>query len=78
MAIASLAYILLTFVWNPDYGGRKDWDLFAPSAFVYTLWASVLFVRRWHRDKELEWLGLLLISFSALHTGTWVLFNTLP
>lgn len=77
LAVAGLTYLLLTFVWNPDYGGRKDWDLFAPSAFVYTLWAAVLFVRRWRTDKELARLGLLLISFSAVHTGTWVIFNTL-
>ena len=78
LAVASLAYLLLTFVWNPDYGGRKDWDLFAPSAFVYTLWAAWLLIRRLRGEKELGRLGLLLVSFAALHTGTWVYFNMLP
>jgi hypothetical protein len=45
LVVASLCYLVLTFVWNPDYGGRNDWDLFAPSAFVYTLLAAYLFVR---------------------------------
>ena len=78
LAVASLAYLLLTFVWNPDYGGRKDWDLFAPSAFVYTLWAAWLLIQRLRGEKELGRLALLLVSFAALHAGTWVYFNTLP
>jgi hypothetical protein len=89
--IASLCYLLLTFVWNPDYGGRQDWDLFAPSAFVYTLLATYLFVRPWSQQTSREFktfgmsgtreparLALLLVAVSALHTGVWILFNTIP
>jgi hypothetical protein len=78
LAVASLFYLLLTFVWNPDYGGRKDWDLFAPSAFVYTLWAGWLLIGRLRDDRELGRLSLFLISFAALHSATWVCFNTVP
>jgi hypothetical protein len=78
LTIASLVYLLLTFVWNPDYGGRKDWDLFAPSAFVYTLLAAYLLVRQVRDRHELARFARLLIATSALHTAAWVYYNTIP
>jgi hypothetical protein len=85
LVIASLAYLLLSFVWNPDYGGRKDWDLFAPSAFVYTLTGAYLTTRCWRAGGEdatercrLAWIARLLIAVSALHTAAWIYFNILP
>jgi hypothetical protein len=83
LTIASLAYLVLTFVWNPDYGMRKDWDLFAPSAFVYTLLAATAWVRSRAseapaRRLSLARTGTLVIVASALHTAGWVYYNTLP
>jgi hypothetical protein len=93
LAIASLTYLLLTFVWNPDYGGRRDWDLFAPSAFVYTLLAAYLLTRQLtrhlthqvsHRPSSpessctLARVARLLIAASALHTIAWIYYNTIP
>jgi hypothetical protein len=85
LAVASLAYLLLTFVWNPDYGGRRDWDLFAPSAFVYTLLAVYLLVRHWGDQSEppasachLARVSRLLIATAALHTIAWIYYNTIP
>jgi hypothetical protein len=85
LAIASLAYLLLTFVWNPDYGGRRDWDLFAPSAFVYTLLAAYLLARQLGDRPEgvghgcsLARVARLLIAASALHTAAWIYYNTIP
>jgi hypothetical protein len=85
LIIAGLAYLLLTFVWNPDYGGRKDWDLFAPSAFVYTPLAAYLLVlqlRDWQASPGgkcvLARIARLLIAVSALHTIAWVYYNTIP
>jgi hypothetical protein len=85
LTIASLAYLLLTFVWNPDYGGRRDWDLFAPSAFVYTLLAAFLLARqlRGRPDPQesrctLARVARLLIAASALHTLAWIYYNTIP
>jgi hypothetical protein len=82
LLIAGASYLLLTFVWNPDYGGRKDWDLFAPSAFVYTTLAAYLFVR-WFRDSSslrgsiaLARNATLLIAAAGLHTATWIYYNT--
>ncbi len=85
LTIASLTYLLLTFVWNPDYGGRKDWDLFAPSAFVYTLLAACLLIRQIkgrHASPEgkhtLARAARLLVAASALHTLAWIYYNTIP
>lgn len=78
LSIASLVYLLLTFVWNPDYGGRRDWDLFAPSAFVYTPLAAYLLVRQTRDRREMAAVARLLIATSGLHTVAWVHFNTIP
>jgi hypothetical protein len=85
LTIASLVYLLLTFVWNPDYGGRRDWDLFAPSAFVYTLLAAHMLVRQFGDRQDsaesrctLARVARLLIAVSALHTVAWIYYNTIP
>jgi hypothetical protein len=85
LAIAGLAYLLLTFIWNPDYGGRNDWDLFAPSAFVYTPLAAYLLVsqsREWPESSGgrciLGRVAPVIIAASALHTVAWIYYNTIP
>ena len=76
LGLMAVMYILLTWLWNPDYGGRKDWDLFAPSAFVYTLLAAYLFVRLWADKQQLKETGLFIIVVSLLHTVSWIFTNT--
>ncbi len=85
LVIASFVHLIWTFIWNPDYGGRKDWDLFAPSAFVYTLLASYAWTRQTGtsdgnpQDRAiLARHALLLIAASALHSGAWIYSNMLP
>lgn len=85
LIIASISYLIWTFIWNPDYGGRKDWDLFAPSAFVYTLLASYAWTRQVgtsdgnpQNKAILARHALLLIAASTLHSGAWIYSNTLP
>lgn len=70
------SYLLFTWLWNPDYGARKDWDLFAPAAFVYTLLAGYLLVRLLPDRAQLRTGGLLVVAVSLLHTGAWVYTNT--
>ena len=74
-AISAL-YLLFTWLWNPDYGGRKDWDLFAPSAFVYSLLAGYLLVRILPDRQRLVEGGLFIIVVSLLHTSAWIFINT--
>jgi hypothetical protein len=77
LGVTAVMYILLTWLWNPDYGGRKDWDLFAPSAFVYTLFAGYWLVRILKQEKLQEG-GLFVIAVSLLHTAAWIFSNTHP
>ncbi len=74
----SAMYLLLTWLWNPDYGGRNDWDLFAPAAFVYTLLAAYLLVRALPDQEKLKKGGLFVIMLSLLHAGAWIITNTRP
>ena len=69
-------YVGLTWLWNPDYGGRKDWDLFAPAAFVYTLLAGYMLVRTLTNPDKLGEGSLFAIAVSLLHTGPWIFANT--
>jgi hypothetical protein len=83
LGIASFFYLLLTWVWNADYGIRKDWDLFAPSAFVYTLLAGFVLVRLLKgQDKKSEralaQAALFMTAVAALHTATWLVSNMWP
>jgi hypothetical protein len=76
LGLASAGYLLLTWVWNADYGLRKDWDLFAPSAFVYTLFAALL-LARFVRDREaLGQAAVLVVGVSGLHMISWIYANT--
>jgi hypothetical protein len=70
------AYVLFTWLWNADYGMQKDWDLFAPSAFVYALLVGYLLVRALPDQEELRQGGLFVVAVSLLHTAAWVFANT--
>jgi hypothetical protein len=76
LGLTAFMYVLLTWVWNPDYGGQKDWDLFAPSAFVYTLLAGYIMVRIFTNRLVLRTNSLLVIVVSLLHTSAWIFANT--
>jgi hypothetical protein len=76
LGFMALLYLLFTWLWNPDYGGRKDWDLFAPSAFIYTLLAGYLLVHTISEKRQLQSGALFIIAISLLHTATWIFANT--
>ncbi len=76
LGLTSFMYVLFTWLWNADYGGRKDWDLFAPSAFIYTLLAGYLLVRLLSNREKLSETGLFIIAVSWLHSGAWIFANT--
>ncbi len=76
--VSAGCYLLLTWLWNPDYGGRKDWDLFAPSAFVITLLAGYLWVRVLSDREKLKESSLFVLAVSFLHAASWIFANTHP
>ncbi|NOZ27893.1 MAG: hypothetical protein GXP39_07545 [Chloroflexi bacterium] len=78
LAIAAGLYLLFIWTWNPDYGGQRDWDLFAPAAVPLTLLTvDRLMAALPERSAQLE-AGILLIATQAFHTIAWVYQNTLP
>jgi len=84
LLIAAASYLLFTLVWNPDYGGRRDWDLFAPAALPLTLLAAWLLIGVSRQESEGDRPGalgeivLIIAGVSALFTAAWVYSNTLP
>ena len=78
LALAAAAYLLFAWVWNPDYGGQRDWDLFSLAAIpAAALLAAVLPCALRRRGALLAG-ALPLIVLQALHTAAWVYSNTLP
>ncbi len=77
LTLASAFYLLFTWTWNPDYGGRKDWDLFACVGIPLNLLAAFIATRAWSRE-ELKENGLLLTLASLIHTAFWINFNFRP
>ncbi|MGC8827711.1 MAG: hypothetical protein ACP5TV_12000, partial [Anaerolineae bacterium] len=90
LAAAALNYLLFISVWNPDYGGRRDWDLFAPAALPLTLLAAYLWrgmvepIEEAGGDmpmlsqEELADAALIAAGVSAIFTSAWVYSNTIP
>ena len=84
LAICAAGYLLLTMIWNPDYGGRRDWDLFAPAALPLTLLASYLLIgvdridRQETGQSRLGEIVLIVAGVSGIFTAAWIYSNTLP
>ncbi len=77
LLIATFSYLLFTWLWNPDYGGQRDWDLFSLAALPMTL-LVITWLPRILQDRYLR-LGMIpLITLQALHTAAWIYQNTLP
>ena len=76
LGITVTCYMLLTWLWNPDYGFQKDWDLFAPSAFVVTLLAGFLLVRVLPDREKLKEGSLFVVAVALLHVSSWIFTNT--
>ncbi len=78
LMIAALTYLLFTWVWNADYGGQRDWDLFSPVALPLTLWLLACLPRSLP-DQRTLWAGTMpLLMLQWLHTTAWIYQNTLP
>jgi hypothetical protein len=78
LAIAAIAYLLFVSVWNPDYGGQRDWDLFSLAALPATLWLVALLPTVLPDRRLLAGAAIPLILLQGLHTLAWIYQNTLP
>ena len=76
--VAAVGHLLLITVWNPDYGGQRDWDLFSLHAVTTFVWLGAQ-ARQILRDNRLLAAGFApLIVLQALQTAAFVYQNTLP
>jgi hypothetical protein len=78
LAFCTGLYWLFTWVWNPDYGGQRDWDLFSLAAIPSTLLLARLLPQALSDRSQLAQAGLMLTTVSAMHTMAWIYQNTLP
>jgi hypothetical protein len=78
LLLLALLYALLTLTWNPDYGGQRDWDLFAPAALPAALLLGYTLTRVLPERRALIAAGWALIAAQAFHTILWIYQNTLP
>lgn len=78
LALCTGLYWLFTWLWNPDYGGQRDWDLFSLAAIPGTLLLARLLPQALADRGQLAQAGLMLTTVSAMHTIAWIYQNTLP
>jgi hypothetical protein len=77
LTIAALFHLLLIVVWNPDYGGQRDWDLFSLAWISTTLWLVSSARSKLNHSTLLAGFAPLIV-LQALHTMAWIYQNTLP
>ena len=78
LTTAWLCYLLFVWLWNPDYGGQRDWDLFSLVAIPQTLFLVYLLPRSFAATHYVALAAIPLIAIQTLHTAAWVYQNTLP
>jgi hypothetical protein len=78
LLLAALSYLCLTLVWNPDYGGRRDWDLFAPASVPVAILLAYLLPRAIPERPSLRAASSALVATQLFHTTAWIVQNTQP
>lgn len=78
LALLAGFYLLLTLVWNADYGGQKDWDLFSPAAVPAALLLGWLLARALPERHGLRAAGWALVAAQSFHLVAWLWQNTRP
>jgi len=70
-------HLLLTLVWNADYGGQKDWDLFSPAAVPAALLLAWALPRALAERSAFRAGAWAIIATQAFHLVAWIWRNTL-
>jgi hypothetical protein len=78
LTLMAACYLLLTLTWNPDYGGQRDWDLFAPAAIPAAILLGYALPRALPEARALSGAGWALVAAQGFHLVAWVYQNTLP
>lgn len=77
LTIATACHLALTWIWNPDYGGQRDWDLFSLALIPTALLTAKLLATAIANPRTLQagMIPLLMLQYAQL--ATWVYQNTL-
>jgi len=78
LALMAACYLLLTLIWNPDYGGQRDWDLFAPAAIPAAILLGYALPWALPEASALSGAGWALVAAQGFHLIAWIYQNTLP
>jgi hypothetical protein len=78
LALMAACYLLLTLTWNPDYGGQRDWDLFAPAAIPAAVLLGYVLPQAGPEAGALSGAGWALVAAQGFHLVAWIYQNTLP
>jgi hypothetical protein len=78
LALMAACYLLLTLTWNPDYGGQRDWDLFAPASIPAALLLAYGLPRALPEARALSGAGWALVAAQGFHLVAWIYQNSLP
>lgn len=70
-------HLLLTLVWNADYGGQKDWDLFSPAALPAALLLAWALPRALAERSAFRAGAWAIVATQAFHLLAWIWRNTL-
>ncbi|MBX3013886.1 MAG: hypothetical protein KF832_20355 [Caldilineaceae bacterium] len=65
-------------MWNPDYGGQRDGDLFSLATMPTTLWLVMLLARQFMDLSDLQAGTIPLLMLQWFHLTAWIYQNTLP
>jgi hypothetical protein len=76
--VMAVCYLVLTLTWNADYGGQRDWDLFAPAALPAAVLCGYVLAHALPERDALHAAGWALIVAQFFHTVLWIYQNTLP
>lgn len=75
LGIASVLYFLLSLTYNPLNGASRDWDVFTPAGFLYTVLAVYLLTKFIFYYKSLRYVTVILVFTSLLHSIPWIIVN---
>lgn len=78
LALMAGCYLLLTLVWNADYGGQRDWDLFSPAAVPAALLLGWLLSRALPERRALRAAGWALAAGQGFQLLCWIWQNSRP
>ena len=78
LCYATVSYLLFIWLWNPDYGGQRDWDLFSLAAIPSALLLATTLPRRFADLRYLQAGTIPLLMLQWFQLAAWVYQNTLP